>query len=77
MEIFKAHLDKFIRISNEEFALISAYFQVLEVKKKEDLMLEGEFCKLNILSQRAVCESISSMRREWSRPLNLLLKTGG
>lgn len=45
MKIFKAHLDKFITISDEEFALIFAYFQVAEVKKKEDLMTQGKPCK--------------------------------
>ena len=45
MENFKAHLDKFIKINDEEFASIFSYFQVLEVKKKENLMLEGEVCK--------------------------------
>lgn len=45
MENFKAHLDKFIKINDEEFASIFSYFQVFEVKKKENLMLEGEVCK--------------------------------
>ena len=45
METFKAHLDKFITISDEEFTSIFSFFQVLEVKKKENLMLEGDLCK--------------------------------
>jgi len=45
METFKAHLDKFININDEEFASILSFFQELEVKKKHNLMLSGEVCK--------------------------------
>lgn len=45
METFKAHLDKFITINDEEFTSVFSFFQVLEVKKKENLMNEGEICR--------------------------------
>lgn len=45
MEIFKAHLDKFITLNDDEFVSVFSFFQVLEVKKKQDLMLNGEVCK--------------------------------
>lgn len=45
MEPFKQHLDKFIGIDDEEFASVISYFQVLEVKKKQELMSEGEICR--------------------------------
>ena len=45
METFKQHLDKFITISDEEFTSVLSFFQELEVKKKQDLMLSGEICK--------------------------------
>ncbi|MBW7676308.1 Crp/Fnr family transcriptional regulator [Chryseobacterium chendengshani] len=45
METFKAHLDKFIKIDDEEFSSIFSYFQILDVKKKHNLMLEGEICR--------------------------------
>ena len=45
MEIFKQHLDKFIEIDDEEFASVISFFQVLEVKKKQDLMSDGEICR--------------------------------
>ena len=45
MDTFKEHLDKFININEEEYHSILSFFQVLEVKKKHDLMLEGEICK--------------------------------
>ena len=45
METFKAHLDKFITVNDEEFASILPFFKVIEVKKKETLMLDGEICK--------------------------------
>lgn len=45
METFKQHLYKFIGIDDEEFSSVISYFQVLEVKKKQDLMSEGEICR--------------------------------
>lgn len=44
-EIFKAHLKKFIEVDEVEFAAILAFFQVQKVRKKENLMREGEICK--------------------------------
>lgn len=45
METFKQHLDKFITIDDEEFASVFSFFQELEVKKKQDLMLNSEVCR--------------------------------
>lgn len=45
MESFKAHLDKFITISDEDFASVLSFFKVSEVKKKHDLVLSGEICR--------------------------------
>lgn len=45
MDTFKAHLDKFISVSEEEYISIFSFFQVLEVKKKQDLMQNGEVCR--------------------------------
>ena len=45
METFKQHLDKFITIDDEEFVSVFSFFQELEVKKKQDLMLNGEVCR--------------------------------
>ncbi|KQR93250.1 cyclic nucleotide-binding protein [Chryseobacterium sp. Leaf180] len=45
MDAFKSHLKKLINISDEESASVSAFFQVLEVKKRENLMSDGELCK--------------------------------
>lgn len=44
-EIFKNHLRKFIEVSEEEFISILAFFQVKNVKKKENLLVEGQICK--------------------------------
>ncbi|WP_134091152.1 Crp/Fnr family transcriptional regulator [Olivibacter sp. XZL3] len=46
-QIFKAHLDKFITISEEEFVAISRFFEAKSVKKKENLLEEGQHCKSN------------------------------
>ncbi|ASW74518.1 cyclic nucleotide-binding protein [Chryseobacterium piperi] len=45
METFKTHLDKFINISEEEYRSIVSFFEVIDVKKKQNLMLDGEVCR--------------------------------
>jgi len=42
---FKQHILKFIAITDEDFAGILSYFEVLEVRKKENLVTEGQLCK--------------------------------
>jgi hypothetical protein len=42
---FQSHLDKFIKIDEHEFVAISAFFQTVKVKKKENLLHEGQACK--------------------------------
>lgn len=44
-EIFKQHLEKFIEIDEREFADILAFFQIKKIKKKENLLEEGQVCK--------------------------------
>ena len=44
-EIFKNHLEKFIEIDERELSDILAFFQVKKVKKKENLLKEGQICK--------------------------------
>ncbi|MDP9954537.1 CRP-like cAMP-binding protein [Epilithonimonas hungarica] len=46
-EIFKAHLDKFILVTDEEFASIMNYFEIKSFAKKEDLLEEGQICRSN------------------------------
>lgn len=45
MDHFKAHLHKFITITDEEYISILSFFEVVDVKKKHNLMLEGEVCR--------------------------------
>jgi len=45
METFKTHLNKFITIPEDEYASVFSFFKISEVKKKENLMLEGEICR--------------------------------
>ncbi|PZX92562.1 Crp/Fnr family transcriptional regulator [Flavobacterium aquariorum] len=44
-EIFKNHLGKFIEIDDKELSNILAFFQVKKIKKKENLLVEGQICK--------------------------------
>ncbi|MEQ9169094.1 MAG: Crp/Fnr family transcriptional regulator [Fulvivirga sp.] len=45
MERFKAHLDKFIDINDDEFKEVSKYFSVIEARKKEKLLAPRQVCK--------------------------------
>lgn len=45
--IFKTHLQKFITISDADFAAIISYFTTVNFKKKENLLSEGQICKHN------------------------------
>ena len=45
LEQFKKHLDKFIKISDDEFADITGYFEQQTLKKKENVLTEGQICK--------------------------------
>lgn len=45
LEQFKKHIQKFIKVSDEEFEEIAEYFQAETFKKKENLLTEGQFCK--------------------------------
>jgi CRP-like cAMP-binding protein len=44
-EIFKNHLQKFIEINEEELSRVLSFFQVIKIKKKENLLEEGQICK--------------------------------
>lgn len=44
-ELFKTHLDKFIIISDSEFAEILSFFEIRTIRKKENLLEEGQICK--------------------------------
>lgn len=45
VELFKAHLDKFVSITNVEFSQIISFFEVRSIRKKENLLEEGQICK--------------------------------
>lgn len=44
-QIFKNHLEKFIKIDESEFSDILSFFEIKSVKKKENLLVEGQICK--------------------------------
>lgn len=46
-EQFKAHINKFTTISDEEFPEILQFFQIKKIDKKENLLNEGDICKSN------------------------------
>ena len=45
VELFKAHLDKFVSITDSEFSEIISFFEERTVRKKENLLEEGQICK--------------------------------
>jgi CRP-like cAMP-binding protein len=46
-EIFKTHIQKFTKIDDEEFSDILTFFHTQSVKKKENLLVEGQVCRYN------------------------------
>lgn len=46
-EIFKSHLEKFIQVDEEDFPRILDFFHVVNVKKKENLLVEDNVCKFH------------------------------
>ncbi|HJR99907.1 MAG TPA: Crp/Fnr family transcriptional regulator [Flavobacterium sp.] len=45
LENLKLHLDKFIQISDEEFLEIAPFFKTINLRKKENILIEGAICK--------------------------------
>ncbi len=45
MERFRAHLEKFIHVDDSTFEMISKYFKVGFIGKKENLLEEGQICR--------------------------------
>ncbi|AWI26231.1 Crp/Fnr family transcriptional regulator [Flavobacterium pallidum] len=43
--IFREHLEKFITVNDTEYLAIAAFFQVIDVRKKDNLLVEGEPCR--------------------------------
>ena len=44
-DILKKHLEKFTEISEEEFSAVLPFFDSKQVRKKENLLVEGQICK--------------------------------
>lgn len=44
-DLFKKHIEKFIVINEEEFSEVLSFFQVEQVQKKQNVMVEGQVCK--------------------------------
>lgn len=50
--IFKKHLEKFVNIDDVTYQEVIAFFEVISVKKKENLMEEGEFCNYHFFVEQ-------------------------
>ncbi len=44
---FRIHINKFTKINDEQFAEIIEYFKVENIAKKENLLTEGQICKVH------------------------------
>lgn len=53
-DVLKAHLRKFISIDDDEVDEVLSYFETREVKKKENLVTEGEVCKQHFFVQKGI-----------------------
>ncbi|GHE29910.1 Crp/Fnr family transcriptional regulator [Sphingobacterium griseoflavum] len=47
LEHFKSHINKFVKVDDDEFIQILSYFKRQTVKKKQNLLVEGQICKVN------------------------------
>ncbi len=50
--IFKKHIEKFITIDDATYQEVIAFFEIISVKKKENLMEEGEFCNYHFFVEQ-------------------------
>jgi CRP-like cAMP-binding protein len=46
-DIFRKHIEKFTEINESEFSNILAFFRMEHVRKKKNLLVEGQVCKSN------------------------------
>ncbi len=50
--ILKKHVEKFVNIDEAAFQEVLAFFDMIPVKKKENLMEEGEFCNYHFFVEQ-------------------------
>lgn len=50
--IFKKHLEKFIPLEEITYQEVIGFFEIINVKKKENLMKEGDFCKYHFFVEK-------------------------
>lgn len=46
-EVLKDHLARFVKLEEDKFEKIISFFQVKEVRKKENLLVAGQVCRSN------------------------------
>lgn len=46
-EVLKKHIRKFVSISDADYDAIISYFKIIDVRKKQNLLLEGNICHAN------------------------------
>lgn len=44
-QLFKDHINKFVKITEDEFSAILSFFHTQHIKKKNNLLSEGQLCK--------------------------------
>lgn len=54
VELFKAHLDKFVSITDAEFSEIISFFEERTIRKKENLLEEGQICKEHFFVMKGI-----------------------
>lgn len=48
----KAHIEKFIRINEADYGKVLSYLTAIEVRKKQNLLVEGKVCTSNYFVQK-------------------------
>ena len=46
-DILRKHIEKFIRVDDEDYLKIRSYFKAIELRKKHNLLIEGKICTSN------------------------------
>ncbi len=53
-EALKAHINKFITLSDDEFDNIFSFFHIKTILKKDNLLEEGQVCKYNVFVTKGI-----------------------
>jgi len=54
LQPLQLHIERFLRLSNEDFEAIARFFKRVTVKKKQNLLVEGKICQSNYFVEKGL-----------------------